>query len=138
MLYICSVTVLLFNYNFVLNQPVNIRKIIHTQTSTFTNLIMSKLKTSKARGPAPDKETARNSALLKEWYYSLSRPRDLHTTARTIICERCNISLRTFYAWISGETEVPHLAKQVINEVAGEKVFDVEPYKPFSISDINN
>jgi hypothetical protein len=44
---------------------------------------------------------------------------------RVQIIEECKITPQVFRNWKNGITEVPELAKPIINQIAGKEVFEV-------------
>lgn len=76
--------------------------------------------------------------IFKEWYMSLDRKRNLHTTAREIIMDACGISIDTFYNWIGDRVVIPMLARYQINQIAGETVFRVKIPDPEKLSQIRS
>ena len=68
---------------------------------------------------------------LRAWYYGLSMCK--LADARRDICKYCGISLPKFYRWLSGATPIPVSAQIVINQVAGEHLYEVE--EPISIKE---
>ena len=63
------------------------------------------------------------STIFKEWYMSLPRERNMHTIAREIIMDACDISVNVFYDWIAGRSAIPVASQHLINQIAGETVF---------------
>jgi hypothetical protein len=66
---------------------------------------------------------------LKKWYDG-EIPYAQREYYRELIMERCilnkerRLQLATFYNWIKGTACVPELAKPIIEEIAGTKIFD--------------
>jgi hypothetical protein len=66
---------------------------------------------------------------LKKWYDNeITYAQREHY--RELIMERCilnkerRLQLSTFYNWIKGTASVPELAKPIIEEIAGKKIFN--------------
>ncbi len=60
------------------------------------------------------------------WFRSL--PSNQIGDIRNEICEKCGVSYKVFYHWLTGVTPVPKLAQEAIIEIAGEPVlFEKEP-----------
>lgn len=66
------------------------------------------------------------SVLLKEWYMSLPRERNMHVIAREIILDACGISVQVFYDWLAARSPIPIASQHLINQIAGEKVFRLQ------------
>jgi hypothetical protein len=66
---------------------------------------------------------------LKKWYDG-EIPYAQREYYRDLIMERCilnkerRLQLFTFYNWIKGTASVPELAKPLIEEIAGKKIFN--------------
>ena len=58
---------------------------------------------------------------LRDFYYHL--PLCETKIMRDAIISRCKITSSVFQNWLSGRTQVPELAKEVINEIADMQVF---------------
>lgn len=81
------------------------------------------------------------ACLFKEWYQNLDKQRNLHTIAREIILDACAIDVKTFYLWLDGGQEIPTGSQQIINQVAGERIFVVstpEISPPLTLTDVSN
>ena len=65
---------------------------------------------------------------LKRWYDG-EIPYAQREYYRDLIMERCvlnkerRLQLATFYNWLKGTASVPELAKPLIEEIAGKKIF---------------
>ena len=71
------------------------------------------------------KEVKKNS--FREWYYN--QPYVKVGATRKAIIAACGINGRIFYAWLQEKTPVPEPAKVIINQVTGQRVFDIEDPK---------
>jgi hypothetical protein len=66
---------------------------------------------------------------LKKWYDN-EIPYAQREHYRELIIKRCilnkehRLQLSTFYNWIKGTASVPELAKPIIEEIAGKKIFN--------------
>lgn len=60
---------------------------------------------------------------LKRWWNSV--PIGQAKEVRNQIIERCKISPFVWGNWINGRTQVPELAKPIINEIAGKNIYDL-------------
>lgn len=60
---------------------------------------------------------------LKQWWNSV--PIGQAKEMRTQIIERCKISPFVFVNWINGRTQVPELAKPIINDIAGKNIYEL-------------
>ena len=60
---------------------------------------------------------------LKEWLESLSFRN--YSKKEYQIIQECKISRFTLWRWKCGKTEPGYLAQQKINEIAGQKIYDV-------------
>lgn len=60
---------------------------------------------------------------LKRWWNSV--PIGQAKEIRNQIIERCKISPFVWGNWINGRTQVPELAKPIINEIAGKNIYDL-------------
>jgi len=61
---------------------------------------------------------------LRQWYYDL--PVRKMADSRDDIVKYCGITLSIFYRWLSGQTPIPYTAQVIINQVTGQRVFEVE------------
>ena len=71
------------------------------------------------------KEVNKNS--FQDWYYH--QPYIKIGAIKKAIINACGINDRIFYAWLQGRTPVPAPAQAIINQVTGQRVFDVEDPK---------
>ena len=62
-------------------------------------------------------------ALFKEWWAEL--PQGNVSKMKQKIMSGCYISYQVFYFWLNGRTEIPDIAMSVINQIVGEKIFDL-------------
>ena len=60
---------------------------------------------------------------LKRWWKSV--PIGQAKEVRNQISERCKSSPFVWGNWINGRTQVPELAKPIINEIAGKNIYDL-------------
>lgn len=73
---------------------------------------------------ASRKKTSDN-ILFKEWFDA--QPEHQRTGIKNIIIDRCDIRPDTFYNWIYGNSGIRIIYKRIINDIAGETVFDINP-----------
>jgi hypothetical protein len=66
---------------------------------------------------------------LKRWYdteisYAQREQYRERIMERCILNKERRLQLSTFYNWIKGTANVPELAKPIIEEIAGKKIFN--------------
>lgn len=61
--------------------------------------------------------------IFSNWLLSL--PIREYKNARNDILQRCGISRTVLSCWRTGRTKIPKPAKHVINEIAGQNVFEL-------------
>ena len=71
------------------------------------------------------KEVKKNP--LREFYYN--QPYIRVGATKDAIIKACGINTVIFYRWIQGVTPVPGPAQAIINQITGQRVFDIEDPK---------
>lgn len=61
---------------------------------------------------------------FRSWYYGI--PAGKLAETRNLVIKYCGINVNIFYRWLGGITPVPVPAQIIINQVAGERIFEVE------------
>lgn len=59
-----------------------------------------------------------------DWYNSLQGYERRYIARQ--ICRLCEIARPTLYRWIAGESDIKNPYRVVINEIAGEQLFETE------------
>lgn len=66
-----------------------------------------------------------DNIIFKEWFDA--QPSELRTSIKNIIIDKCDIKPDTFDNWLYGNSGIRMIYKKLINELAGETVFDINP-----------